>query len=126
MSLLHPTPGQVLDRLSILRLKQEAYANQGRDAAGLVKEISELIAHINKLGVSLPAVAILREELATINEALWSAEDRVRQLGASEVRELAATAKVIAQLNDDRMRLVKRIDEVLGWKEPVEDKVYGA
>lgn len=128
MSLLHPTPGQVFDRLAILKLKHSAYLRAKKPIDILALEMDELYKHLrdSKPGWEFAHVSLASlDRLSQVNETLWEAEDRVRNLGEDNLRELAATAKMIAGLNDERMKLVQKIDQELGWNSPVEDKIYG-
>lgn len=121
MSLLHPTPGEMCDRLSIVQLKRAAYKRARRPTAQLYHEAVELRRRVDELP---PACLESRSGLRRVNQALWRAEDRVRAAAARDKDELAFLAKHIARLNDERMRLVREIDRACRHGEPVEEKVY--
>ena len=135
MSLLHPTPGQVLDRISILNLKIRAYREAGRPFAALDGEWGELMVHLQLLW---PKVADgetdkpwrtnlhkLNQALAAVNCEIWKDEDEVRLLeGTGWDKDLVTCHIHIAKLNDERMRLVREIDKAFGWNDPVEEKIY--
>lgn len=121
MSLLHPTPGELCDRLSIVELKRAAYKRAKRPTAQLYHEAVELRRRVDELPlVCLEPMSGLRR----VNQALWRAEDRVRAAAPGDKDELAFLAKHIARLNDERVRLVREIDRACGCGQPVEEKVY--
>ena len=124
MSLLKPTPGQVIDRLTILELKIEAYRAAKRPVNALLDEGSQLRRHISKFKAHTTALLEMVRGLEIVNRELWAAEDKVRALPPEDLTNLAHTAREIARLNDARMFLVHELDKAFDWKEPVEEKVY--
>jgi hypothetical protein len=121
MSLLKPTPGEVIDRISILRLKADAYLKAGKPTERLNLETTELCLYLDTLGRH-SEVTPIAFELADINESLWKAEDYIRVEAMSE-HEVSKTALEIVRLNDRRMQLVREIDKVYGLQS-VEEKIY--
>lgn len=121
MSLLHPTPGEIIDRISIVGLKAIAYKKSGRRTESLDSEAMELIISLDSFGPISNEVERLRHELTEINSLLWGCEDEVRKsYGALSVFSIA---KNISHLNDKRNMLVRAINEAYGI-EPGEEKVY--
>lgn len=123
MSLLRPTPGEMLDRLSILDLKIKAYHEAGRDSHQLCVERNELLERLKAtkkrkgFGVS-SACARLME----VNSDLWECETRIRE----RISEASAgvIGKRIAELNDLRNETIRKLDRAYGCETPVEEKVY--
>lgn len=122
MSLISPTPGEVLDRLSIIGLKITAFQKAGKDTTKLASEAHELD---ERLEVSpLPVEAqILATKLSEINGELWKAEDAVRIPNAN-YENVASAAKCITRLNDRRCSLIRQIDKACGV-DTIEEKIYG-
>ena len=117
MSLLHPTPGQVIDRMSIIRLKLRASPSNER----LNQEWKELAEYLNNLPCPDGEAVSLSERLHEVHSELWDCENGVRS--EDEHIRLAMIAKKIALLNDERNRLIQEIDKAYG-SSSVEDKVY--
>jgi len=121
MSLLKPTPGEVLDRLSIVRLKIAAYTRAGKDSKALEQEAIDLAEYIGEHGTP-HEFSHLFEGLIQNNKRLWELEDQVRRVEITK-EELCYAAKGICLLNDDRNRLIREMDKVFGVK-PQEEKIY--
>jgi hypothetical protein len=125
MSLLKPSPGEVIDRLSILLLKIKASAQTNRNVGSLLAEIAELNGYLNPLVPSRKGFADLEHSVYCVNGELWQLEDKVRALPSTAVLDLAKVAKEIAAKNDERMRIVREIDKAFGWNETPSEKIYG-
>ena len=121
MSLLRPSPGEVLDRLSIIGLKITAFQKAGKDKTKLAAEAHELIESLEELLIPVEA-EILSTKLSEINRELWKAEDDVRS-PSSTVLQIASTAQNITKLNDLRCSLIRQIDKACGV-ESIEEKIY--
>jgi hypothetical protein len=119
MSLLHPSPGQIIDRLSILSLKIDAYTKLNLDRRVLLEEAQELKEYFNSNlhDVDSHDVSAV-SALYAVNAKIWHCEDAIR----SEDETLQIAHK-IAELNDYRVKLVRMIDEAYGVKS-IEQKVY--
>src|SRR5690242_20693676 len=117
MSLLKPTPGQLVDRLVILHLKIYAHGSAGKDVSQLLQERSEIE---ESLGDVSDAVLELVNHLTEVNRKIWDCEDRVRSLPSTAVLDLARVAKEIPKLNDERNHLIRQIDAAYGCAEPTE------
>lgn len=123
MSLLRPTPGAIIDRITILTLKINAYIKAGRNTDSLWREQVELANQLAKKAQARPAEIF---SLARINTELWQAEDQVRSLPSSQVLDLAQLAKHIASLNDQRIKLIRELDNSYGCDEPTEEKIFSS
>lgn len=118
------TPGEVLDRLSILDIKQRRLKEGGKASiarkqyAALFKKSSHLLGGGNE---KLAKINVKYNNLLEVNERLWEVEDRVRHLMREATdhdhahslgfTEIAASVPI---LNDVRARLKNEIDEVAG------------
>ena len=123
--ILVPTaPGELIDKLTILRLKSEKIAdvaklsNVQHEMAVLQKTVDAAIAPSVKLRA-------LWDALYEINADLWVIEDDIR---AFEARSdfgpgFIALARAVYVTNDERARLKKEINMLLG-SQIVEEKSY--
>jgi hypothetical protein len=108
------SPGELLDRLTILELKRDRLAGSP-DYPSVLAELEQL-ARPAGLAAAPPEVGPLVAELRQVNAALWAAEDRVREC---ERRQdfgpaFVAAARTIYLRNDRRAAIKRRINEVLG------------
>ncbi|MEZ6127527.1 MAG: DUF6165 family protein [Planctomycetaceae bacterium] len=116
-------PGELFDRLSILRIKnRRASADKVRAATG--SQVEQLLA----LRRSIPDHDDVRKvemQLADVNGKLWDVEDQLRLLerAARFDSEFIELARSVYRLNDERCALKQQIDIALGWT-PTEFKVY--
>jgi len=114
--------GELVDRISILEIKQQHMSDPGR-LANVERELALLNRVLQQHGrsVSDPQMAPLRE----VNNALWELENRVRQLERDGVfgRQYVAIAREIHRSNDIRHEL-KRSISLGGDSLLVEEKEY--
>jgi hypothetical protein len=112
MQLWAPTPvGDVLDRISILELKQErllkpeARANAAKEGAALLKVWIE---------AGLPEPKSMEEygALREVNGQLWEVEDCLRLLEAKQSfdAEFVRLARLVYQTNDRRAALKRTLN----------------
>jgi hypothetical protein len=119
------SPGEVLDRLTILRIKGERFRDEGKRAT--VRAEHEALDRIwSRSAGTNPGLDVLRRELQGVNERLWDVEDELR---GCEVRQdfggrFVELARSVYQLNDQRTALKRRVNEELGVRYG-EDKQYG-
>jgi hypothetical protein len=121
MSLLEPTPGEILDRISIVRLKISACVQKGISYHSLYRELNKLSERL-AIHENWTEEHSLSVNLAEVNAELWACEDEIR--ADEDVVKVAVTAKKICLLNDERNRLVREINELFGIN-TVEEKLYG-
>lgn len=123
--ILVPTsPGELIDKLTILRLKTERIS----DPQKLANVRIEQAALMETARAHLPESAELRElweELYAINAELWVIEDDIR---ACEARKdfgdaFIRLARAVYVTNDRRAAVKKKINVALG-SELVEEKSY--
>lgn len=123
--ILVPTsPGELIDKLTILRLKSERM----RDAGKLANVRHEQAVLQALADAALPAdatIAGLWDALYEINAALWQIEDDIR---ACDARgdfgdDFLALARAVYRTNDRRAAIKKEINIALG-SAIVEEKSY--
>lgn len=125
MELMIPiSPGELLDKLTILEIKMERIEDETKQAN--VRHEHELLSAVwLAAGSGDPEIDRLRAELKRVNEALWVIEDdirdeeRQRRFGERFI-ELARSVYV---RNDERASLKKDINLRLG-SAIVEEKSY--
>ncbi len=114
-SLLIPvSPGELLDKISILLLKQKHIT----DAAQLayVRHELELLQQVRKRLPESEQLAELFDQLAAINQHLWSIEDGLRAKDAAGTFDQAfiEQARMVYINNDKRAAIKRRINQLLG------------
>jgi Family of unknown function (DUF6165) len=118
------SPGELLDKITILRIK----CLRITDAAKLANVRLELSRLEHSWTASVPAATDLlaeEEELARVNAALWDIEDRIRD-HESEQRFDAGfieLARSVYLRNDERAAIKRRINLKLA-SELIEEKSY--
>jgi hypothetical protein len=118
------SPGELLDKITILRIK----CARMTDAAKLANVRQELSRLERSWAASVPAATDLlaeEEELARVNAALWDIEDRIRD-HESEQRFDAGfieLARSVYLRNDERAAIKRRINLKLA-SELIEEKSY--
>lgn len=125
MSLLVPVSfGELLDKISILEIKQARMAD-ARSLANVGRELEALREAFAAAGADHPGLTTLRARLREINEALWDIEDRIRAKEAQEAfdEDFVELARAVYQTNDRRSAVKREINRLLG-SELVEEKQY--
>ncbi|MEE4304309.1 MAG: DUF6165 family protein [Wenzhouxiangella sp.] len=125
MELLIPvSPGELLDKLSILEIKLERIDDEAKLVN--VRREHELLSRVwRDSGLNDGEIDALRRRLREVNESLWEIEDAIRD----EEREkrfgdrFVELARSVYLHNDERAVLKKRVNERLG-SEIVEEKSY--
>ena len=123
--ILVPTsPGELIDKLTILRLKAEQITEPAK-LANVWHEQAELNAIADTHLPRSDALTALWDELYRINGDLWVIEDDIR---ACEARRdfgpaFIALARAVYVTNDERAAVKKRINVLLG-SAIVEEKSY--
>jgi hypothetical protein len=116
-------PGELYDRLSILRLKIH-HAPVGRDTLHFSLEQQRIMDTLDRLKIS-PNLFQLALSLARVNGWLWDAEDQMRQfrqdgVGVNDPVEwyesVALLGLRINKLNADRSELIAEINRVTGHR----------
>lgn len=118
------SPGELLDKITILRIKVARMT----DAAKLanVRLELELLENTWK-DCGCAAFDVTRDEhaLSRVNERLWDVEDLIRDKEAKQTfdREFIELARAVYVTNDERAAIKKRINVQLGSR-LVEEKSY--
>jgi hypothetical protein len=123
--ILVPTaPGELIDKLTILRLKAEKIS----DPAKLANVRHEQAALQTTADAALPPSAALNalwEQLYQINAALWMIEDDIRECEsrADFGSDFIQLARAVYVTNDQRAAVKKQINLLLGSM-IIEEKSY--
>ena len=118
------SPGEVLDKITILEIKSERMTHPGQ-LANVRHELALLRETWARAVAADEHVARLHAELREVNQALWDIEDEIRdkeRAGRFDERfiELARSVYVT---NDQRSRIKKELNLHLGSR-IVEEKSY--
>jgi hypothetical protein len=120
------SPGDLIDKLTILELKLDNIADPAK-RANLSRERDSLAATLEREVEGAATLRTLRGELKSVNALLWRVEDELRRL-EREGRfdgEFVELARAVYQSNDRRARLKREINR-LTLSEIVEEKSYEA
>ncbi len=119
-------PGELIDKLTILRIKSERIEDEAK-----LKNVRAELAILNETLVKdVPASAALSRldgALQAVNEALWKIEDDIRdcERDGDFGTEFIRLARAVYVTNDQRAALKKEINLLLG-SDIVEEKSYAA
>lgn len=130
MGLLNPSPGEIIDRLTILELKIAFGGKKGMSTVHFEAEmigLNERLKHFQDcLNEDLvygdaeeyqdiqDRIARSRNALGAVNALLWQAEDNVRATPDTEAFRLAGLCKRIAGWNDARAQHVQELNKLYG------------
>ena len=118
------SPGELLDKITILRIKSARMTDPAK-LANVRVELDALERTWRDSGAAVPEVVADEAALQRVNEALWDIEDRIRDKELA--REFDATfielARAVYVTNDERAAIKKRINLALGSR-IVEEKSY--
>ena len=117
-------PGELIDKLTILRLKSERITEAGK-LANVQHEMTELTRIAEAALPTGPDLRSLWHELYEINARLWVIEDDIRACEAESDfgPRFIALARAVYQTNDQRAAVKKAINLLLG-SAIVEEKSY--
>lgn len=114
--------GELIDKLTILEIKSARIANE-KAAANVTREL-ERVREIAE-PVLDGRIREIASQLKSVNEALWTLEDRIR--GKENAKkyddEFISIARAIYTTNDERTKLKREINDSLG-SELFEEKSY--
>jgi hypothetical protein len=118
--------GELLDKITILEIKSERIKSE-RALASVRQELAALSTVAGSIEGNHPALTQLRTELKRVNERLWDVENALREKEAFKIfdHEFVQLARSVYQQNDQRGRIKREINELLG-SEFVEEKLYTA
>ena len=102
--------GELCDKYTILQIKNEKIGDAIKLAI-IAKEISYLTPFINKIVIDNAII----NELKTINEQLWTIEDKIREKENKKEfdEEFIELARMVYKTNDERNRVKIKIDKML-------------
>jgi len=129
--LMPVSPGELLDRLTILNVKQDKLDGDKQIAA---LELSMELHEVADPLLDKPGVSLVADQLYEINTQLWEVEDHLRAADGQvfpitvgrtiteETVRYCSLARLVYNLNDQRCGLKRELDEMLGGV--VEPKQY--
>jgi len=120
------SPGELLDKLTILRIKSERIGEPAK-RANVQRELALLETAWRE---AKPPASDLREEeaaLAHVNTALWDVENALRACEAAQRfdAEFVTLARSVYRHNDERAAIKRRVNQKLG-SALIEEKSYRA
>jgi hypothetical protein len=118
------SPGELLDKLTILRLKAARIA-EPQKLANVRRELTLLEQVWGDTQARRADLGAEERELARVNAALWDVEDALREKerrGEFDA-EFVALARSVYRHNDERAALKRRVSETLG-SSLLEEKSY--
>ncbi|MFM2129194.1 MAG: hypothetical protein RL477_740 [Pseudomonadota bacterium] len=118
------SPGEVLDRLTILEIKAERMTDAAK-LANVRRELDELAGVVARHIPKRDDIGRLHDQLKAVNGKLWVIEDDIRD--CERARDFGAKfvelARAVYVTNDERARLKRAINEALG-ADIIEEKSY--
>ncbi len=118
------SPGEFLDKLTILEIKAERIADPAK-LANVRRELDLLRATWAASPLAARDVSALVAGLRAANEALWGIEDRLRALEAEKRfdAEFVELARTVYRTNDRRAAIKRQLNLMLG-SDILEEKSY--
>ena len=118
------SPGELLDKITILRIKAVRITDPAK-VANIRLELGLLEDRWRDSGCAQLAAAADERALHEVNERLWDIEDRIRAKEAVQTfdREFIDLARAVYLANDERAAIKKRLNVQLGSR-IVEEKSY--
>jgi hypothetical protein len=118
------SPGELLDKITILRIKV-ARIQEAAKLANVKLELTLLERTWEESGCAAGNVAADERALQAVNERLWDIEDFIRDKEARQIfdRDFIELARSVYVANDERAAIKKRINLRLGSR-LVEEKSY--
>jgi hypothetical protein len=119
------SPGEFLDKLSILEIKLERIREPAK-LANVRRELELLRGIWSTSPLAGADVTALTRALKTVNEALWEIEDRLRvkEARGSFDQEFIELARSVYRNNDRRAALKRELNLALR-SDLIEEKSYG-
>ena len=118
------SPGELLDKITILRIKVARIQDAGK-LANVKLELSLLEQTWKDSGAAAHDLALEERALQNVNEQLWDIEDRIRDKEARQTfdRDFIELARAVYMRNDERAAIKKRVNQQLGSR-LIEEKSY--
>ncbi len=120
------SPGEFLDKLTILEIKVARIADAAK-LANVRRELDLMRRTWEASPLASSDVGGLVSQLRSVNEALWDIEDRIREkeAGATFDAEFVELARSVYRTNDRRAALKRELNVLLG-SDLIEEKSYKA
>ncbi|HTX24643.1 MAG TPA: DUF6165 family protein [Steroidobacteraceae bacterium] len=118
------SPGELLDKITILRIKAARLAD-ATQLRNVRVELELLVRTWRDCGCAARSLAEDEQALQAVNEKLWEIEDRIREKEASQSfdAQFIELARSVYVSNDERAAIKRRINVRLGSR-IVEEKSY--
>jgi len=118
------SPGELLDKITILRIKSARMSDPGK-LANVRVELDALERTWRDSGAADAASKDDEMALQQVNEALWEIEDLIRDKESAQQFDsrFIELARSVYTTNDERAAIKKRINSALGSR-IVEEKSY--
>lgn len=116
--------GEIIDKITILEIKAGQLADPAK-LANVRKELDMLAAVRERDFPGHQGLALLSQELKTINQKLWAIEDDIRDCERAKDfgPRFVELARAVYFTNDERAAAKRKINDLLG-SELVEEKSY--
>jgi hypothetical protein len=135
MQLLRPSPGECIDRQTILQIKIQEATKAGSDGRHFRDEDKELQLYLERTwfqaaqGEVVKRLELFSADLKKVNQSLWDLENKIRYLKSlpkekrdKRTEDIVSIALAIPELNDERARLVGIINSLFGLM--AQEKLY--
>jgi hypothetical protein len=118
------SPGELLDKITILRIKAARMSDPAK-VANVKHELSLLEKTWEESGATAVNLGTAEAELTTVNEKLWVIEDEIRDEERAKrfTEKFIELARAVYFTNDERAAIKKRVNTLLG-STIVEEKSY--
>ena len=116
--------GELFDKITILQIKLENLTSKNA-LENVEQELKKLQSILTQNGPKTMETIRLEGELRQINQQLWGIEDKIRDKERTNSfdDEFIQLARSVYITNDERSRIKRKINELLG-SELVEEKSY--
>ena len=118
------SPGELLDKITILRIKAARMKDAGK-LANVRHELALLEKTWKESGAASVDLGTAEADLTRVNEKLWVIEDEIRDEERAKrfADKFIELARAVYFTNDERAAIKKRINTLLG-SSIVEEKAY--
>ena len=118
------SPGELIDKITILKLKNKFIHNENQ-LKNINMELDILLPILNKNNLNTDEFEQLSDELYIINNKLWEIEDNIRDKErlSDFGEEFVKLARDVYFTNDKRSEIKKKINILAGSK-IIEEKSY--
>lgn len=124
MLTVQTSPGEFLDKLTILEIKSERMTDAGK-LDNVRRELELLRSTWSASPLASRDVSALVAQLREVNEGLWEIEDRIRAKEAARTfdAEFIELARSVYRTNDRRAAIKRELNVTLG-SSLIEEKSY--